>query len=119
MECLDHNNMNRIGHDRRVIDKSLPDYLMYHIQHPVLTLCLSHWLESREIELLDDITSPGCVEVLEAFLFISFHGLLELCLLFILQLILAYQDVVILVDASLGYAEIFLVPPGMPKDVLT
>jgi len=93
--------MNTIGHNGCVADKSLPDHLMYHVQYSVLTLCLTQGLECREIKLLDHLTSPGCTEGLEAFLFISFRGIFELRLLIILQLVLVHRDVVIFFDFGL------------------
>ena len=119
MECLDHSIMNRIGHNGRMTDKSLPNCLMHHIQYSVLTLRLSQGLESREIKLFDYLASPGCAERHEAFFFIGLCGLRELHLLIILQLVLVHRDVVILANAEFGHDEIFLVTLGVPKEVLT
>jgi len=40
-QCLDHSIMDDVGHDRNMANKSMPDSLVHHVQHLVLTLQLS------------------------------------------------------------------------------
>jgi hypothetical protein len=102
-----------------MVEKCMVHSLVHRIQHLVLTLGFSQGLESKEVELLDDFTTPRSAEGLEALLPESFCGLLHFILLILFELVLIDGDVTILVAVVLSHIEASSVPPSMPKDVLT
>jgi hypothetical protein len=93
--------------------------LVHRIQHLVLTLGFSQGLESREVELLEDFTTPHSAEGLEALSPESFYGFLHFSLLILFEFVLIDEDVTILITVAPSHIEASSVPPGVPKDVLT
>jgi hypothetical protein len=102
-----------------MVDKRMVHSLVHRIQHLVLTLGFSQGLESREVELLDDFTTPRSAEGLEALSPESFCSLLHFSLLILFEFVLIDGDVTILVTVALSHIEASSVPPSVPKDVLT
>jgi hypothetical protein len=102
-----------------MVDKRMVHSLVHRIQHLVLTLGFSQGLESREVELLDDFTTPRSTEGLEALSPGSFCSLLHFNLLILFELVLIDGDVTIFITVVLSHIEASSVPLGVPKDVLT
>jgi hypothetical protein len=102
-----------------MVDKHMVHSLVHRIQHLVLTLGFRQGLESREVKLLDDFTTPHSAEGLEALSPKSFCSFLHFSLLILFEIVLNDGDVTILVTVVLSHIEASFVPPGVPKDVLT
>ena len=90
--------MHSTSHNRSMVDECLTYSLMYHVQHPVVTLYIGQWLYVRQIELLHHFTRSGCRESFEALLFVQLHGLPQLFFVFIFKLLFINWDVVVIAD---------------------